>query len=178
MSVKNAGCSSRRCGFNSWHPHGGSQSSITLVLGDLMSTYGLWRSQVYMWFTDIHTGKTPFTWNKKSHPSLFILVIINSRVFCHFGVSVQALDCWAVSWLSALLMQSYYVHRAWLFDISYWKYCFFFLVFVLQFTACEIWYIQKEIHKLFWIQLPEISFATDILIYAQITIFCLNYLNG
>jgi hypothetical protein len=37
--------------------------------------------------------------------------------------------------------------------------------------------VKYVIQKLFWIQLLEISFAIDILIYVQVTKFCLDYLN-
>ena len=37
--VKSIGCSSRGPEFNSQHPHGGSQPSVTPVLGDLMPSF-------------------------------------------------------------------------------------------------------------------------------------------
>jgi hypothetical protein len=38
--VKSTSCSSRGPGFGSQHPHHGSQSSVTLVPGDLMLSAG------------------------------------------------------------------------------------------------------------------------------------------
>jgi hypothetical protein len=41
QQLKNIGCSSRGLRFDSQHPHGGSQPSITLVSDDLVSSFGL-----------------------------------------------------------------------------------------------------------------------------------------
>jgi hypothetical protein len=40
-------------GFNSQHPHGGSQSSITPVLGDLILS-PIPKGTRHMWYIDIH----------------------------------------------------------------------------------------------------------------------------
>jgi hypothetical protein len=37
--VENTGCSSRRPGFNSQHPHGSSQPSVTPLSGDLKPSH-------------------------------------------------------------------------------------------------------------------------------------------
>lgn len=45
--------------FDSQNSQGGLQSSVTLFLGVLMPLSGLLRAPAYMWYTDIHVGKTP-----------------------------------------------------------------------------------------------------------------------
>ena len=47
-AVKSTGCSSRGAGFNSQHPHGGSEPSVTPVPGDLDPPT-----------PHMHAGKTP-----------------------------------------------------------------------------------------------------------------------
>lgn len=44
-AVKCTGCPPRGPGFNSWHPHGGSQPSVTIAPGDQMSSSGLHGNQ-------------------------------------------------------------------------------------------------------------------------------------
>ena len=58
--VKSTGCSYRGPRFNSLHPHGGSQPSITPVPGDPMPSSNLQGHQAHMWQTytyrqNIHT---------------------------------------------------------------------------------------------------------------------------
>lgn len=51
-------------GVDSQNPQGGLQSSVTLFLGVLMPLSGLLRAPAYMWYTDIHVGKTPMSIKK------------------------------------------------------------------------------------------------------------------
>ncbi|EGW01736.1 hypothetical protein I79_015260 [Cricetulus griseus] len=44
---KSSGCSSRRAGFKSQHPHVGSQLFVTSVPGDSMSSSGLCGHQAH-----------------------------------------------------------------------------------------------------------------------------------
>jgi hypothetical protein len=55
--VKNTGCSSRRPRLDSQHPRGGSQPSMTPVLGGQAPTFDLHWHQAHMWHTDIYAGK-------------------------------------------------------------------------------------------------------------------------
>lgn len=56
---KNTGCSSREPKFDPQHPHGSSQASIFLVLGNLMPPSGLLGHQthIYTYRENIHTHK-------------------------------------------------------------------------------------------------------------------------
>ena len=48
----------REAGFSSQQPHGGSQTSITLVSGDLMSSSDLLNHQEHMWCPFLHEENT------------------------------------------------------------------------------------------------------------------------
>ena len=52
--VKSVCCFPRRSGLSFQHPHINVQTSLSPVLGDLMTSSDLWGQQVYMW--SIHTG--------------------------------------------------------------------------------------------------------------------------
>lgn len=56
------GCSSRGPRFNSQHSHGGSQLSVTPVLGDSMLFWPL--HVLHACGTDTHVGRTPIPINK------------------------------------------------------------------------------------------------------------------
>ena len=53
LVVKNTGCSSRGPEFDSQHPYGGSQSSLTPGPVGLLHVFGLHRHSD-IWYTDIH----------------------------------------------------------------------------------------------------------------------------
>lgn len=58
--LKSTDYASRRSGFDSQHPQGNSQPSITPVLGDLTVSW----PQAHTWYTDIHASKKqPYTMN-------------------------------------------------------------------------------------------------------------------
>lgn len=57
--VKTAGYSSRGPGYDSKHPYGGSQPSITPVPGRVTPSSGFCYYQGHMWHTDTPEGKTP-----------------------------------------------------------------------------------------------------------------------
>jgi hypothetical protein len=60
-AVKNTGCYCRGPGFDSQHPHSGSQVSITPVPEDPMPSFGFCRHCTYVIkrYIDIRAGKTP-----------------------------------------------------------------------------------------------------------------------
>jgi hypothetical protein len=64
--AKSTGYSSRRPVFNSQHPHGSSQLSVTLVPKDLTSSYGHACRQN----TDAHKINKVFLKRKKKDPRL------------------------------------------------------------------------------------------------------------
>lgn len=47
--------------FSSRHPRGGSQPSITAVLGDPMPSSDLHKYRASIWYTDIHASKNTYT---------------------------------------------------------------------------------------------------------------------
>jgi hypothetical protein len=57
LVVKSTGCLSEGPWFDSQHPHGGSQQSVTAAPGHLMSSSGLCRHQAHTGCIDIHAGK-------------------------------------------------------------------------------------------------------------------------
>ena len=58
-------CSSRGPGFDSHHPHGGFQLSLTAAVGDLTHSSDLHGYQACMWYTGTHVGKHSYTLNDK-----------------------------------------------------------------------------------------------------------------
>jgi hypothetical protein len=56
--AKSTGCSCRRLGFESQHPHGGSQTHITLLLEDPVFSSGLLGQQTCTQCTYIDAGET------------------------------------------------------------------------------------------------------------------------
>ena len=56
--LRSTGCSSRGPRFNSQHPHGSSQVSVTPVPGDLIPSSGLHGHQAHTWCTYIHVDRT------------------------------------------------------------------------------------------------------------------------
>jgi hypothetical protein len=59
-------CPCKGPGFDSQHPHGGSQPSITHIPGELMLSSDLFRHWPHTWYTDIHAIKTHTHKIKKS----------------------------------------------------------------------------------------------------------------
>lgn len=51
-TVTRSSCSSKGSRFNSQHPHGGSQPSVTPVLRDPTPSSGLHRNQAHTWYID------------------------------------------------------------------------------------------------------------------------------
>ena len=58
LVIKSIGCFPIGPGINSQHLHGGSQASVTPVLGNLMPSSDLHGHQAHKWCTDTHAGKT------------------------------------------------------------------------------------------------------------------------
>lgn len=56
--IKSTGCSCRSSGFDTQHPHGHSQPTVTPVPEEPTTASELFRHQAYMWHIDIHAGKT------------------------------------------------------------------------------------------------------------------------
>jgi hypothetical protein len=59
--VKSTGCSSSELGFNSQHPPGGPQVSITPVPGNLKPSSGLRGDQACTWCTNVQQAKDEST---------------------------------------------------------------------------------------------------------------------
>lgn len=56
--TESTGCSCRELRFKSQHPHGISQSPVTLVTGNLIPSSGLCGHQACTWCTDLYVDKT------------------------------------------------------------------------------------------------------------------------
>lgn len=55
----NTCCSYRGAGFDSQHPHGGPEASVTLVTRDSVFFSGICRHLECIWCTDKHVNQTP-----------------------------------------------------------------------------------------------------------------------
>ena len=81
--VKSAGCSCKEPRFNSQHPHGGSQPSITPAPGDLMLSSGLCGHCMHMYlsiytvtYTHTHTHTYIYT-HTETHIYIYRITKIN-----------------------------------------------------------------------------------------------------
>jgi hypothetical protein len=63
---RSVGFSSKGPGFDSQHPHDSSQLCLTSDPGGMVPFSGLYKHQAYIWYTNIHAGKTPVHIKKKS----------------------------------------------------------------------------------------------------------------